>query len=250
VTDSFPPEQKQEDLSGESVATGSSPPSMIQNPKSISWARIAAQPPSANNVVIRHQKVVIRTRTPPKPTTYPPEPLADQLRVVWVGGCTKKTPLAFITDQIYEGSLLSVAFAENEAAMCIVFQHGASAAAFLETNAVSLNSYGECCYGPGYELMVGEPLPMNADLKAMQNPPRERRRLTFVKAGLFQDLSKTQFERDIEDLVGRDNMERVWIFNTGNGMIILLVNQSLLLTEYRYCCVLEYICGSACSGEL
>ncbi len=139
--------------------------------------------------------------------------------MIWVVGCAKQTSLSFITEQIHEGPLLSIAFSEFDAAMCIIFQSGSSAASFLETNAFFLNSTGACCYGRGYELMVGSPFPMNTELKAMEIPVRERRRLTFVKAGLFQDLTKAQFEKDIADIVGTDNIERVWVFNTGNGRI-------------------------------
>jgi hypothetical protein len=65
--------------------------------------------------------------------------------------------------------------------------------------------------------MVGSALPMDSDLKAMEPPIRERRRLTFVKAGLFHDVTKAQFESELVSLVSLINIERVWVFNSGNG---------------------------------
>jgi hypothetical protein len=178
---------------------------------------------SNNTIVVKPKPVVLKTHashasgSAPKPVVYLPESLSEQLRVIWVVGCTSRTALTFITDQIHEGPLLSVAFSEPDGAICIVFQYGSCAASFLETNALILNQTGSCCYGPGYELMVGSALPMDSDLKAMEPPIRERRRLTFVKAGLFHDVTKAQFESELVSLVSLINIERVWVFNSGNG---------------------------------
>jgi hypothetical protein len=218
-------EQKQKEDSKEFEASQIPPGPVIRNnpvSRLTSWARIAASPPVHDNVVVKPKPMVLKThaRQPSqRPVAYAPETLSEQLRVIWVVGCTKDTTLAFITDQIHEGPLLSVAFSIENVAMCVVFQYGSSAASFLETNGIMMTTRGVCCYGPGYELMVGSAFGMTADLKAMEPPLRERRRLTFVKAGLFQDVSPAQFEKDLLELVGRDNIERVHVFNTGNGKV-------------------------------
>lgn len=58
---------------------------------------------------------------------------------------------------------------------------------------------------------------MSDELKAMEAPQRERRRLTFVKGGLFHDLAKARFERDVDKTAGEGNIDRVFFFNSGNG---------------------------------
>jgi hypothetical protein len=181
---------------------------------------------SNNTVVVKPKLVVSKTHSShsfvstPKPVVYLPESLSEQLRMIWVVGCTNKTSLTFITDQIHEGPLLSVAFSELDGAICIVFQYGSCAASFLERNALTLNQTGTCCYGPGYKLIVGSALPIDSDLKAMEPPIRERRRLTFVKARLFHNATKAQFERELISLVSLINIERVWVFNSGNGKVL------------------------------
>ena len=49
---------------------------------------------------------------------------------------------------------------------------------------------------------------------------RERRRLTFSLGGLFQRITRDEFEADIVAISGKDNLELLWLFNTGNSTCI------------------------------
>ena len=54
----------------------------------------------------------------------------------------------------------------------------------------------------------------------MESPVNERRRLTFARQALFttaNGMSEDRFKKDVCDMVGEQNVELVWLFNSGNG---------------------------------
>jgi hypothetical protein len=71
----------------------------------------------------------------------------------------------------------------------------------------------------GTSIIPGNPWPEGADIIAMLLD-KERRRLIFATGGLFQRVSREQFQSDVEDIVGVANVELIWLFNTGNATVI------------------------------
>lgn len=121
-----------------------------------SWARIAAKPPSRNNHVVDHSKGPQTRAESPQAgrTKYREESEEEQLRVVWITGCTKDTPLQFITEKIVEGPLLSVCFSEPDSAMCVIFQYAQSLTFFLENQSNLLQSTEKAAMGLTTSLLL------------------------------------------------------------------------------------------------
>ena len=49
---------------------------------------------------------------------------------------------------------------------------------------------------------------------------KERRRLTFVGAGIFARVPREVFRQDVTNIAGKDGIEYVWLFNTGNATVV------------------------------
>lgn len=147
----------------------------------------------------------------------PQQVIGPDKRVIWVKPFAAGQGLDFITDQIQEGPLFSAAYSEKENAACVIFQHAEHAAAFLNSNEELKKRTGCTCYGKGYDIIVGAPYPWDENLERMDTR-RERRRLTFARQGLFTgSFSERHFRRNVEEVAGKENVQLIWLFNTGNG---------------------------------
>ena len=183
-----------------------------------SWASVAATATSASNTLVKFHPSDAITRAVVEPA---PIVTAVDLRVVWLLSWPKHRPLSEATRQLNDyGALLSVAHVPDSQAVCIIFQHAFNARAFLEENERQRANTGAGLFGPSCEVLQGDPYPSNDDLRAMDPPSNERRRLTFARSALFtagNGLSEATFKHDIIELVGDHNVELVWLFNSGNG---------------------------------
>ncbi|KAL1963678.1 hypothetical protein VTN77DRAFT_7882 [Rasamsonia byssochlamydoides] len=137
--------------------------------------------------------------------------------VVYVQGKTAGNFVHFITTRIHEGPLYEIKI-DGPTKATITFQHLLHAQLFIDRNQELVMSTGRSCFGSGYTLSLGEPIEWHANLRRMNHPARERRRLTFAKSKLFSDqLSPQKWEREVASVAGPGNLEFTWIFNTGNG---------------------------------
>lgn len=187
------------------------------------WAAIAAtEPVTDNDGIIKFrpgdslQIKVSQQRTDARVASYD----SRDHRVVWIRPWTANRPLKEITEKMQNtGSIYSIAYAPEAEAVCIIFQHAACASEFMHRCASHSEYNGVSPFGPGHEIAPGLPYAMNKDLVRMDLPHMERRRLTFARAGLFNQGGVTQkrFRQDIEGIVGPSNVELLWLFNTGNG---------------------------------
>jgi hypothetical protein len=74
------------------------------------------------------------------------------------------------------------------------------------------------------EVLEGQPYPNDDAIQRMENPWNERRRLTFARQKLFAEgTTEEQFKKDIFAIVGEDNVELVWLFNSGNGKLMHII---------------------------
>ena len=146
---------------------------------------------------------------------------AFDLRVIWVQPWPANRPLPDATKPLSNyGALLSVAYSASDRAVCIIFQHAYQAQLLFDDNTACVRNKGFGIYGPNLDLMQGHPFPKNDDLRRMDPPLNDRRRLTFVRQALFtagNGLSEDVFKKDIFGIVGEANVELVWLFNSGNG---------------------------------
>ena len=182
------------------------------------WATVAATATGQNNALVKFHPSDSLRRT----ISENSDPVnAFDLRVVWAQPWQANRPLPEATKPLANyGALLSVAYSASAQAVCIIFQHAYQAQLFLDDNADCVKNKGFGIYGPTCELLQGHVFPKNDDLRRMEPPMNERRRLTFVRQALFtpvNGLSEELFKKDIFRLVGEANVELVWLFNSGNG---------------------------------
>jgi len=148
----------------------------------------------------------------------PSKPDEKDLRVVWIQGWQQTRPLSEVTERLRSGALFSMAYSEENNAVCIIFQHAVAARLFLDDHAYSSRATGISVFGRTCQVVAGRPYPEDEDIRRMGPPWNERRRLTFVRQQLFNHgMTEEQFKKDIFALVGECNVELVWLFNTGNG---------------------------------
>jgi hypothetical protein len=135
------------------------------------------------------------------------------------GNFNLPNPLHFVTSQIHEGPLFDVIISTAEHRATIIFQRSSHAGNFLRRNEEMKVRSGFTLYGHSYTLTPGPVIPWDDQIRAMNYPFKERRRLTFARAGLFTSkLTPEQFKADMTSLVGQENLETAWVFNAGNGM--------------------------------
>ncbi|KAJ9662790.1 hypothetical protein H2198_001241 [Neophaeococcomyces mojaviensis] len=144
-------------------------------------------------------------------------------RVVWVQPWNESRPLSDISKTMRDmGAIYSMAYAPDEGGVCIIFYQAHSATLFLHMAAEHMARTGVSPFGPDIRVIPGMPYPADSDIRRMDNPHNERRRLTFARQQLFSHgISEHQFRRDIEDIVGPQNIELLWLFNTGNATVVL-----------------------------
>jgi len=142
----------------------------------------------------------------------------EDYRCVWIYGWSKDRPLSIVTERISSGAIFSMVYVDEYEAVCVIFQHASSALIFVDDNLRSVRDVGVGLFGQSSPIRLGEAYADNADLQRMAPPINERRRLTFARQQLFANgMTEDRFKRDIVELVGRHNVELVWLFNTGNG---------------------------------
>ena len=104
--------------------------------------------------------------------------------------------------------------------MCIIFQLAEHAHDLLQTNHEHEARTGTSLFGRGHSVFQGRPYVDDDEIRAMESPKNERRRLTFARTRLFADgMTEAKFKADIVAIVGLANIELVWLFNSGNGKL-------------------------------
>lgn len=132
-------------------------------------------------------------------------------------GRTVASFISFIAEHIHEGPLFEIKV-ESPHKSTVIFQYFEHARQFISRNQESLRATGVSCLGGGYQIFLGGRRDWDEDIKRMNHPGRERRRLTFAKSRLFgEQLSPQQWERDVMSIAGGPNVNILWIFNAGNG---------------------------------
>ena len=188
----------------------------VKKIKAGSWAAVAATPTPDGNRVVKFRpsdalkRHVVEDATPMDPSL---------MRVVWIKHWDiSRRPLRSLTEYIDQGPLLSMAYSEQDRAVCIIFMHAHHARSFLQASASCVGKYGYSIFGGDVEVLEGQPYPDDEAIQRMENPWNERRRLTFARQKLFaESTTEEQFKKDIFAIVGEHNVELVWLFNSGNG---------------------------------
>lgn len=164
-----------------------------------------------------HQTVV---NVPAVPTgiIQPEETDEERAGVMVVSGNFVIGSLNSLTCKIREGPIASIDISYSEGFARIVFLRATHAFALVASDAdlVSKRGYGR--FGPGYSISRTDIHDWDANIRQMENSPKERRRLTFARGGLLgPHLPFAKFENDVKSLAGEENIDFIWAFNSGNS---------------------------------
>lgn len=137
--------------------------------------------------------------------------------VIRIHGRVARETVGFITSRIHEGPLQEIR-TEGRGCMRVTFQHAAQALALIKSNQDMEQMVGFGRFGSGYHVELVEIVDWNDDHRMMNQPIRERRRLSFARKRLFADnMSPEKWRQDVRDLAGPGNIDFLWVFNSGNG---------------------------------
>ena len=194
---------------------------LVTNLRAGTWAAVAATPTNKQNNIVVHQPTpAIRRETIQQIDEEGVYVSPSEARVIWVkpqsngGSIDTKMVSAVIT----QGPLYSIAYSPTDHAVCVIFQYPDHAREFLAASQYKTSTKGYGLLGPGYDILPGQGYSNEAELKRMEFPRNERRRLTFVRSALFCDgLTEGKFKNEIYNMVGEEHVDLVWLFNIGNG---------------------------------
>ncbi|KNG84411.1 hypothetical protein ANOM_007618 [Aspergillus nomiae NRRL 13137] len=146
-----------------------------------------------------------------------PEAKAGVLRIY---GKASKEIIQYLTTRIHEGPLQDIRL-ETNGRTRVTFQHASQALAFLKSNQEMEQMLGYGRFGCGYRVELAEIIDWNDDHRRMNQPIRERRRLSFARKRLFADnMSPEKWKQDIRTLAGPGNIDFLWVFNSGNATAV------------------------------
>ncbi|KAL4781720.1 hypothetical protein BJX76DRAFT_349969 [Aspergillus varians] len=141
-------------------------------------------------------------------------------RVLRIHESKPKNMIEHITTRIHEGPLQDIRVESNERTR-VVFQHLSDALRFLKSDEgmVSLSGYGRM--GSGFRTELAEIVDWNDDLRLMNQPIRERRRLSFARKRLFADgMTHEKWKQDVYAIAGAGNVDFTLVFNAGNATAV------------------------------
>jgi hypothetical protein len=137
--------------------------------------------------------------------------------VVRIYGRVSREGIRFITTRIHEGPLQEIRVEANERTR-VTFQYASHALAFVKSNQEMEEMLGYGRFGAGYNVEMAEIIDWNDEHRRMNQPIRERRRLSFARKRLFADnMSPEKWKSDIRAVAGLGNIDFLWVFNSGNG---------------------------------
>ncbi|PWY73791.1 hypothetical protein BO94DRAFT_474885 [Aspergillus sclerotioniger CBS 115572] len=154
---------------------------------------------------------------PPAAQPEIPEAKAGVIRVY---GKITRDFIQYITTRIHEGPLQDIRV-ESNGRTKVTFQHAAQALAFLKSNQDMERMLGYGRLGGGYRVELIELVDWNEDHRRMNQPIRERRRLSFARKRLFAEgMSPEKWKQDIRAIAGPANIDFLWVFNSGNATAV------------------------------
>lgn len=146
-----------------------------------------------------------------------PEIAEAKAGVVRIYGRVTREAIRFVTTRIHEGPLQEIRIETNERTR-VTFQYASHALAFVKSNQDMEEMLGYGRFGTGYTVEMAEIINWNDEHRRMNQPIRERRRLSFARKRLFADnMSPEKWKSDVRAVAGLGNIDFLWVFNSGNG---------------------------------
>ncbi|PLB45638.1 hypothetical protein P170DRAFT_500225 [Aspergillus steynii IBT 23096] len=194
-------------------------PSHYMTPQSLTSASVSRHSQNSDDDGSDPQLPSLSGVALPSATEAPEIPEA-KAGVIRIYGRISKDLIQFITTRIHEGPLQDVRL-ETNGRTRVTFQHASHALAFLKSNQEMEHMLGFGRFGCGYHVELAEVLDWNEDLRRMNQPIRERRRLSFARKRLFaENMSPEKWKQDVRTLAGPGNIDFLWVFNSGNATAI------------------------------
>ena len=238
-------------------------------PQAVSWANIVSARGGPRVVDLKTQdkpagsspRLQTVGRIPAVTRTQVAEPLAQQMRVVFLLDIPKHVTLTNISDAIKEGSLVSkilikyftlqsdcafhakfwmlqhsIRFGvdENEKKRYagIIFQHANEAEIFFKIITKERAESKPDRLSFIAEAVRGDAFPADDMIKLMHAPTFASRRLTIVKSRFFFMYKEAEFRRFCEKIVGPDQIQCIWLYNGGNATVVFAdVKSAVMLKE-------------------
>lgn len=170
--------------------------------------------PDNNEMVLRTSALAGSDMGSPLSQEMPGEAKAGVIRIL---GKISKDFIQFVTTRIHEGPLYDMRIESAQSAR-VTFQHASHALAFLKSHEDMEKMLGFGRFGSAYHVELAELVDWNEDHRKMNQPTRERRRLSFARKRLFSEgMSSDKWKQDIRALAGPGNIDFLWVFNSGNG---------------------------------
>ncbi|KAI5296175.1 hypothetical protein KEM52_005332 [Ascosphaera acerosa] len=120
-----------------------------------------------------------------------------------------------VTGQIHVGPLYDITFHRAIGYAEITFLHIEHAEEFLAKDAASRQEKDCGILGPGYQIEQLDELEWTQGHHDMYDE-RQRRRVTFVGAGLLTRVTEAKFMNDLMAVAKEDRIDFAWPFNSGN----------------------------------
>ncbi|RJE17740.1 hypothetical protein PHISCL_09924 [Aspergillus sclerotialis] len=140
--------------------------------------------------------------------------------IIRVHGMIHNEIIQHITSHIHEGPLKEIRV-ESRGGVRVEFQHAAHAFALLKSDRETHDALDFGRFGNGYHCELVETVDWNDDHRLMNQPVRERRRLSFARKRLFADeLTPEKWKYHVRSLAGNSNIDFLWVFNSGNATAV------------------------------
>ncbi|RAL07524.1 uncharacterized protein BO97DRAFT_249903 [Aspergillus homomorphus CBS 101889] len=140
--------------------------------------------------------------------------------VIRIYGKASREHTQYITTRIHEGALQEIRVEADDRTR-VTFQLATSALEFLRSNRQMESVMGYGRFGAGYRVELAEIVDWNEDLRRMNQPIRERRRLSFARKRLFAEgMTPDKWKHDIRQLAGPGATDFLWVFNSGNATAV------------------------------
>jgi RNA recognition motif-containing protein len=246
---SWPEYDKQAE--GDGTFDNSDIPTVVTTPpegfvtQAASWANIAGTANPSHQVIniVPASRVAAGPRLKPVgriPSISGPrggESHIQTIRVVHLLGIPNNLGLQDISNAVREGALRAIRFginAEDGSRWAgIVFQHASEAEAFWQVlsreKAEGKPERFKCIV----EAVRGDPFQQDDILRAMGPPTFASRRLTIVKSKFFFMFGEKHLRGLCEKLVGKENIQLIWLYNGGNATIVFADVESAMLVKEK-----------------
>lgn len=209
-------------------------PGLSGHQQQTTWAKVAEagtnlgvvypkkviQPTDTSGSTMEQQPVRQQNNNPVRPMLNLGLEIEDaKAGTLTVAGSFAKGSLSQLTSKIREGPLFSVEIMPGDGYAEITFQMASHALTFVENDREMIARTGFGRFGRGYSVICMAEFDWNEEIRKMAQMPRERRRLTFARAGLLgNSLTFKRFQAEVTAVAGGiDSIELVWAFNSGNS---------------------------------